>query len=432
MTLPSFNKLKIPLSPLSERSLKVLVLSRSYPNNVMELLGLWVERLVRHSTSFCAPIVISPVPYCPPIRGLADSFVRFRRIEHRSLRGGVEAFHPRFLVGPGYSLYSVEWMLYYAAIRRLADRIQRNAGFDLIHAHFSYPDGVAAVLLGRRYQVPVIITEHIPWDVWATHPQVRRRAIRAIEQCDLHISVSNSVHRSVQHYLGPDQKMVVVPNGVDGSIFTPGPHARRRIANQILFAGAVRPIKGIDILLRSMRLLKDRYRHVTLLVIGEPFYESYRKEESRLRQIARELLIDDRVRFLGGKTPEEVAAYMEESAMLVLPSRAESFGSVLVEALACGTPVVATRCGGPEDIVNDRVGVLAPPENPEALANGIEHVLDHAADYDPAALRAHALENFGLESVGRRLEQIYDRVVREFQAPGKAKIAELRRGSIAG
>jgi glycosyltransferase involved in cell wall biosynthesis len=94
---------------------------------------------------------------------------------------------------------------------------------------------------------------------------------------------------------------------------------------------------------------------------------------------------------------------------------------VLVEALACGTPVVSTGCGGPEDIVNDRVGVLVPPENPQALARGIEHVLDHQADYDKALLLAHALENFGLESVGRRLEKVYRDVVgssrRESPAP---------------
>jgi glycosyltransferase involved in cell wall biosynthesis len=120
------------------------------------------------------------------------------------------------------------------------------------------------------------------------------------------------------------------------------------------------------------------------------------------------------VSFVGKKSPDELAIIMQHSAVLVLPSRAESFGMVLVEALACGTPVVATRCGGPEDIVDDRVGVLVPPEDPEALANGIEHVLTHAEDYDPAALRAYALGKFGLDSVGERLEQVYCDAVARF------------------
>lgn len=81
---------------------------------------------------------------------------------------------------------------------------------------------------------------------------------------------------------------------------------------------------------------------------------------------------------------------------------------VLVEALACGTPVVATRCGGPEDIVTEEVGVLVPPEDPAALAAGIAQVLDRRGEYDAAKLRAYALERFGLESVGKRLEALYE------------------------
>ena len=114
---------------------------------------------------------------------------------------------------------------------------------------------------------------------------------------------------------------------------------------------------------------------------------------------------------------------MQQSAALILPSRAESLGMVLVEALACGTPVVATRCGGPEDIVNEQVGILVPPEDPQALANGIEHVLDRQAAYDPVKLRTHALENFGLQSVGDRLADVYEEAVRQSRNSAPAELA---------
>jgi len=92
---------------------------------------------------------------------------------------------------------------------------------------------------------------------------------------------------------------------------------------------------------------------------------------------------------------------------------------VLTEALACGTPVVATRCGGPEDIVNDQAGVLVPPDDPEALACGIEHVLDRRADYNPAQLRAYALDNFGLQTVGRRILNLYSEALERFRQAGR-------------
>jgi teichuronic acid biosynthesis glycosyltransferase TuaC len=407
------------------RPLKVLVLSRSYPNNVMDLLGLWVERVVHFSTRFCEPKVVSPAPYCPPLPGLPESYSRFRRVERRRSHGGVEVFHPRFFAGPGYCLYNFEWRFYYAGVRRLIDRLRRDFAFDLIHAHFTYPDGVVATQLGRRYGVPVIITEHIPWDIWDQYPRVRQRAAQAVQQCSFHVSVSESVRKSVEKYVGKRENLVVIPNAVDGSVFNFSP-GRRRVENRILFVGAVRPIKGVDVLLKAMRLLADKGRDANLVVVGEAFYEAYRREEGRLRQMVKDLQLEERVQFIGKKAPAELSDYIQESSVLVLPSRAESFGMVLVEALACGTPVVATRCGGPEDIVSEKVGVLAPPEDPHALARAIEHVLDRRADYDPAELRTHALENFGLESVGRRLAQLYQEASLHFY---EGRVSGIERGA---
>jgi glycosyltransferase involved in cell wall biosynthesis len=398
-------------------TLKVLVLSPSYPNNVTELLGLWVQGQVRHSARFCAPKVVAPVPYCPPFPGLPENYSRFRRVARRRWNDGVEVLHPRFVVGPGSSLYSLEWRLYHAGIRKLVQELRRSFSFDLIHAHFTYPDGVVAVHLGRRYGVPVIITEQVPWGPWMmdNYPAVRRYSTWAAAHSVYVIAISESVRTSIERYTGKRNNLVVIPDGVDGSIFTTSSNGRRRIRNRLVFVGAVRPVKGVDVLLKAVRLLADKAREVDVVLVGEAYYGPYRQEELRLQRMVTELKLEDRVRFAGKQPLAELVRCMQESAVLVLPSRAESFGMVLVEALACGTPVVATRCGGPEDIVNEQVGVLVPPEDPEALARGIEYVLEHRADYDPARLRAHALENFGLDSIARRLEDLYNRALGGFQ-----------------
>jgi glycosyltransferase involved in cell wall biosynthesis len=108
------------------------------------------------------------------------------------------------------------------------------------------------------------------------------------------------------------------------------------------------------------------------------------------------------------KSPEEVAAHIRESALLVAPSRSETFGSVLIEALACGIPVVSTRCGGPEDFVTDEVGRLVPKEDETALAEAIAETLDQRHRYDPLRLRQYALDNFTWERVARRNVEIYE------------------------
>jgi glycosyltransferase involved in cell wall biosynthesis len=310
-------------------------------------------------------------------------------------------------------MHRLEWAMYYLAVRGLVRRLHRRFPFDLIHAHFTYPDGVAGAQLARRYGVPLIITEQVRWRPWMdNYPGVRCRALQAIHQSTFPIAISSMVRDSITHFTGELPSLRVIPDGVDGSVFTLPPSDVRRLADQVLFVGVVRPVKGVDILLRAMRLLVERGNRARLLIVGGCFYENYRREDDRLRQMARDLGLQSHVQFVGEKPLADLVRHMQESAVLVLPSRAESFGQVLVEALACGTPVVATRCGGPEDIVNEEVGVLVPPENPESLAHGIEHVLNHPTRYSPVKLRDYVLRRFSWDKIAQDTAVLYREAVR--------------------
>jgi teichuronic acid biosynthesis glycosyltransferase TuaC len=390
------------------RTPRVLVLSRNYPNEVLPLLGLWVERLVSYAASHLEIAVISPVPWCPPLPFLPENYARFRRIRRRRQDGRVPIYHPRFLVPSGSRFQGIEGLGYYAAVAPVVRRLRRSFRFDLIHAHFTFPDGWVAARLGRTYGVPVIITEQAMWGPWMDRDSImRRQALWAARECAFHIAISTALRESIARHTGDSPRLVVVPDGVDGSTFTLPEPGSRISANQILFVGVVRQVKGVDVLLRALKALADRGSNARLVLVGESFYQAYRVEYERMRRLAADLGIADRVQFAGGKTDAEVVRYMQESAVVVLPSRRESLGMVLAEALACGTPVVATRSGGPEDIVTPDVGVLVPTDDPEALADGIAQVLDRRGRYDPARLRAHALEKFGLDAVDRRVSALY-------------------------
>jgi glycosyltransferase involved in cell wall biosynthesis len=181
----------------------------------------------------------------------------------------------------------------------------------------------------------------------------------------------------------------------------------RRRKGQVLFVGVIREVKGVDVLLRAMRLLGDRRPDAHLVLVGEPYYAKYREEQDRLRTLTIDLGLESKVHFAGAKPLDELVRTIQESEVLVLPSRAESLGMVLVEALSCGTPVVATRCGGPEDIVTEEVGTLVPPEDPRALADAILGVLERHDAYDPAGLRAHALGTFDIAVVAEKVGALY-------------------------
>ncbi len=393
---------------------RVLVLARNYPNNVLPQLGLWTQRLVESGTWSASVKVVAPVPFAPPLPrvGPLAYYGRYRHVHHHHWDGIAEVFHPRLLLGPGYTSHNQEALLYAAAVAGTVHRLRRSFPFDLIHAHFTYADGVAACLLGRRYGVPVVITEHASWLPWMQrYPLVRRQARWAARACAAHIAVSESVRRGIGAITGAPGKVQVMPNVVDGRVFRFLPDHQRK-AGQILFVGAVRYSKGVDLLLEALRAVRDRYPAAHLILAGEPLFLSYRREAERLRRLARQLGVADSVAIVGGKSPSDVAALMAESSVVVLPSRHETFGTILIEAMACGTPVVATRCGGPEEIVTTDVGLLVPSEDPPALAAALVNVLKHPARYERAALRDYALRRYGMPEVARQLADTYAALAR--------------------
>jgi glycosyltransferase involved in cell wall biosynthesis len=387
---------------------RVLVLSRSYPNRVQPVLGIWVRQLVADSRAFAEPKVVAPAPWCPPVPRLPPDISVYRDIERSADDDGVEVLHPRFLVAPGARLAATEAGAYLARVLPLAARLRRRFAFDLVHAHFTYPDGVVAAALGRRYGVPVVITEQAPWGPWLDgSPLVRRQMVWAARRATFQIAISTEVKSSIERLAGPLPQLRIVPDAVDGSVFTLPPDGTRKVRNRVLYVGSIRHVKGFDVLLHAIRHLADRGVDVELHAIGEGYFRAYREYQDGMVRLSHELGISDRVHFAGRKPLRELVAAMQESAVLVLPSRHESLGMVLVEALACGTPVVATRCGGPEDIVDDDVGLLVPPEDPAALADGLAQTLGALDRYEPAVLRERTLARFGSRAISERLSALY-------------------------
>jgi glycosyltransferase involved in cell wall biosynthesis len=248
------------------------------------------------------------------------------------------------------------------------------------------------------------------------YPLVRRQAVWAARKIALHIAVSNYVRTTIAHFTGEPEKIRIVPNGVDGSVFTPLENGTKPNLNQILYVGFINFNKGIDILLKAMPQVIQHRPEVKLVLVGGSIYRNAQLQEQRLHQMAHELGLDGHVEFTGPKLPTEVSHYMRESAVLVLPSRFEAFGSVKVEALACGTPVVATRSGGPEDILNEKVGLLVPKENPEALASAIVQILERREEYGATAIRDYALKNFSWQVIARQTVDVYQEAIYRFQA----------------
>jgi len=355
--------------------------------------------------------VVSPVPYCPPLPEFI-SYARNRKILSRSTENGIKVYRPRFLSPPGYILHSYLGDLLYWSIVRKIDCYRKEFPFDLIHAHFSYPDGYVGARLAKRYGVPLVITEHATWKPWMDDfPRVAKQAVWAAGIGHGLIAASHYLADTISSFTHEPQKIHDIPIGVNTDLFKPADKFTKK-PMQVVYVGRIHKTKGVDVLFKALSLLVKKHSDLHLVVIGGNLgFKNYQRQEEEMRTLAIRLEINSNIEFVGMQPPEKVVQYMQQSALLVLPSRRETFGTVLIEAIACGTPVVATKCGGPEDFINDGVGMLVEKENSQALADGIEHVLSKQLEYSAEALHQYADEGFSWSSVAQRTSLLYEKAL---------------------
>lgn len=368
--------------------------------------------MVEVSRDHANPVVVSPVPWVPPLVPLPEAYARYRRVPgHRFDDTGLEVWHPRVVLPPGSRFQHVEAATYRRTLKRVVREVARAGAVDLVHAHFIYPEGVVAAGIGRELGVPVLTTEHAHWQPWMTdRPRVWTQVREALSGIELVTAVSEPVRRGVEALAGNDVRSAVVPNVLDEHVFTPGP-SDARVPGRILFAGIIRRVKGFDVLLQALSRLRARGVDAHLQVVGDPIYPGYRRDAERDLALMERLGMTPWVEFVGQRDEHGVAEAMRRASVVAVPSRRESFSSVTAEALACGTPVVATRCGGPEEILRPDTGLVVDPESPDSLASALERVLAGSWTYDPAVLRASVVDRFGRSAVARRLGDVYERAL---------------------
>lgn len=291
-----------------------------------------------------------------------------------------------------------------ASRRAFAAARARHGDFDLLHAHVGFPAGHIARQLAGEQGLPYVLTEHMspfPFPALRRGNALRPELRHAFEGAARVLAVSPSLAADIARHGLPCH--AVVPNVVDERRFAVAPPPSGRFVFMAL--GALRPQKGFDLLLQALQRWNPDPSQVELVIGGDgPL-------RGELQALARRLGVADRVRFPGAVAPEAVPAWMAASHAFVLPSRHETFGVVVAEALASGRPVIATRCGGPEAIVDDACGRLVGVGDVAGLAEAMQWMHAHAAEFDPMALRRHIERHCSRAAVSAQLRTVYTSVV---------------------
>ncbi len=409
------------MMPLRRQVNKVLVIPSWYPDKNNPVLGIFVYEQVRCLAKRFDVTVLTP--RFPRLRELLQlcwgpelihekehglKTLRVRHFKMPTLRRRIP-----FLADPDHAL--IYYRKFAAAIRKgFARYVEQEGAPDVIHAHVVLPAGWIAVELGERYGIPVVLTEHSGPFAMHLQTETQRRLVREIlGKADRLIAVSPALRLAMSEFY-PDAKIDVVANLIDSEFFTPAPRiesAGRRF--RFLFVGNLVEIKGVCHLLDAVhRLVAMGFQDFEVHLGGDgPLGRS-------LRKMAADLGIADRCRFLGMLNREAVREQMRACDVFVLPSLGETFGIVNGEAMACGKPVLSTRCGGPEYVVPPEAGILVTPGDAHELAEAMASFLKGERAFDPAAVRASVVERFGEATLLAKTARILLRHCSNDTSPG--------------
>lgn len=384
----------------------IVVLSSLFPSSLQPTAGLFIrERMFRVGAQL--PLsVVSPVPWFP-LQGLIRRFrPSFRPPSPRhEVQRGFEVSFLRFPSIPG-ALKGLDGIAMALAVFPMLRRLKREGRLDIIDAHFGYPDGYAATLLGRWLGVPVTITLRGTEVRHAKDPALAPHLARALQRATHVFSVSDSLRRVALGLGLAPERVTVVGNGVDLQKFHPVPRdeARRQLglpsqAPVLVSVGGLVERKGFHRVIEQLPVLLQRHPGLVYLVVGGPSPEGDMRAE--LEQQVQRLGVQDAVRFLGPLPPEQLKLPLSAADVFVLATKNEGWANVFLEAMACGLPVVTTDVGGNAEVVcRPELGTVVPFGDGLALSAALHAALDGA--WDRAAIRRYAEAN----TWDRRVEQL--------------------------
>jgi len=361
---------------------RVLTFTSLFPNSQQPLLGIFVYQRIAHLARRPGNLVqvVAPVPYFP-LSLPTTRWQKYAQIPREERIGNLTVYHPRYLLVPKISM-PLHGLLMFLGTLSLVRQLNQEIDFDCIDAHYLYPDGFAATMLGRRLGLPVIVSARgTDVNVFPSFPLIRPMIRWTLRRAAGIIAVSRALKETMVKLGAPPEEVCVIGNGVDTQRFQPFDRrmARRQLgvpeeAQVIVSVGSLIPSKGHQLLLAAAAGIAPRYPHLQIYLLGEGSYRA------RLEALAREAGVQDRLHLVGSKPNEELPLWFSAADVSCLASAREGWPNVLLESLACGTPVLATRVGGvPEVITSPELGVLV-DQDIASIARGLEQALGRQWD----------------------------------------------------
>ena len=391
------------------RAVRTLLFSTLYPSSARPLHGIFVEtrlrELLRHGA--VQTRVVAPVPWYWNPRSANRKYAAVAATPRREQLNGIDVRHPRYLTIPKVGMTLAPFLLALGARQALRDVQREGFDFDVIDAHYYYPDGVAAALLARWFGKPLVVTARgTDVNLIPDHRLPRLLIQWAARQAQASVGVSAALVARMRELAIDPARLHLMRNGVDAQRFQPRPAAQVRSelgltgSPVLLTVGNLHEHKGQRLVLEAFAQLLGSHPQARLVLVGDG------PDAPLLRARAAALQVAGQVHFAGQVPQAELARWYSAADVLVLASSREGWPNVLLEAMACGTPVVATAVGGiPEVVQGDQVGRLVAVRDAGALVASIRDLL--AAPPERHQVRAYA-ERFSWDRTSHDQIQLFE------------------------
>ena len=356
--------------------MNILTVTTLYPNALQHRHGIFIENRMRHLMALHPNInlkVVAPVPYFPFKHKVFGDYAKYADVPLKEERFGIEIYHPRYLVIPKLGMHLAPYLLYRCLKKCLKSVVDQGYNFDLIDAHYFYPDGVAATKLANELKKPITVTARgsditmIP-----QFPIARKRIKHALQRVSAGIGVCQALVDEMK-VLQPNHKPLhTIRNGVDLELFN-NKACRKSLREKLnftdftlLMVGNLVELKGHALVIKALKQLPN----TQLVIVGEG------ELMQNLQSLAKDEGVSEKVTFVGGLQQDQLPNYYAAADCLLLASSREGWANVLLESMACGTPVVATHVWGTPEVVNSiEAGVLIKERTAKAIAQGVKELL---------------------------------------------------------
>lgn len=377
-----------------KKKLNVLIISRGYPTSKYPMNGIFEFDQAKALAKFGHDVVFAVIDIRSIRRWRKWGIEKFEK-------DGVKVYAINYPIGN----VPLKFLLYFyeKGLKQLFKRVKNDIGNpDIMHAHFTRI-GYAATKLKETTGIPLVITEHFSGLMNdSIESAVLDLGNKTYHKADKIITVSPALNKVLEEKFNVDS--VYIPNIIDTDSFI---YSETEKYDDFTFisVGSLIFRKRMDLIIEAFANLSNEFNNLKLIIIGEG------PEKPKLEDLIGKYNLSSKINLTGRLERNKIAEYMSRSHCFVLPSRAETFGVVYIEAMLMGLPVIATRCGGPEGFVNIENGILVDIDEENDLVNAMTHMKNAQFQYNRKCISKSIIEKFSNEVVGKQIEDVYKDVI---------------------